>query len=181
MIYYHGSPIPGLTELKPSISEHDEPYVYFTLNPLVALLYAVKPVPKPFSYYPYGFDEEGKLVYSEYFENSFKILYEGKTGYLYECNDIINPKPLASIKDVYISCDTEIISNVKVIPDLYAYFKEQEKLGLFKVRTKNEIPDKEMSFILNDLKQSAQNNSNCDISNHMTLFLKEHFHMIELQ
>lgn len=56
MIFYHGSPIGGLTELKPFLSEHGKPYIYFATNPLVALLYAVKPVSKPFSFYPYGFD-----------------------------------------------------------------------------------------------------------------------------
>lgn len=173
MTYYHGSPISDLTELTPTISEHDKPYVYFSLNPLVALLYAVKPVEKPYSYYPYGFDKDGKIIYSEYFENSFKILYEGKTGYLYECNDIQNPERLTTIKDVYLSCTAEKISRATVIPDLYAYFKEQEKLGLFSVKPYNEISEKEMAFILNDLKQSVgqagfENDS-------MYLFLKEYF------
>lgn len=52
MILYHGSPVGGLTELKLFLSEHGRPYLYFADNPLVALLYAVKPVPKPFSFYP---------------------------------------------------------------------------------------------------------------------------------
>lgn len=71
MPFYHGSPIGGINELKPFLSEHGKPYIYFAANPLVALLYAVKPVPKPFSFYPYGFDKNGRVVYSEYFENAF--------------------------------------------------------------------------------------------------------------
>ncbi len=67
MTFYHGSQIVKLTELKPVISEHGQPYVYFSTNPLVALLYCVKPVPKPFSWYPYGFDCNGNVFYSEYF------------------------------------------------------------------------------------------------------------------
>lgn len=51
MTFYHGSPIGGLTERKPVLSEHGRAYVYFAINPLVPLLYAVKPVPKPFSFY----------------------------------------------------------------------------------------------------------------------------------
>ena len=58
MTFYHGSPVGGLNELKPFLSEHKKQYVYFTQNPVVALLYAVHSVDKPFSYYPYGFDKD---------------------------------------------------------------------------------------------------------------------------
>ena len=71
MTFYHGSSVGGLNELKPVLSEHGKPYVYFAGNPSVALLYAVKPVSKPFSFYPYGFDKDRSVVYSEYYENAF--------------------------------------------------------------------------------------------------------------
>ena len=54
MTLYHGSPVSDLKELIPQISEHGKPYVYFSSNPIVALLYAVKPIPKPYSFYPYA-------------------------------------------------------------------------------------------------------------------------------
>ena len=71
MTFYHGSPIGGLNKLEPFLSEHGRHYIYFATNPLVALLYAVKPVPKPFSFYPYGFDKHGNVIYSEYYEKRF--------------------------------------------------------------------------------------------------------------
>lgn len=71
MILYHGSSVSGITELKPCLSEHKKPYVYLASNPVVALLYTVKPVPKPFSFYPYGFNGE-----KEYKENGlFEIIF----------------------------------------------------------------------------------------------------------
>ena len=73
MILYHGSPIGDLTELRPFLSEHQKPYIYLASNPVVALLYAVKPAPKPFSFYPYGFDGN-KVVYSEYYKDCFKFI-----------------------------------------------------------------------------------------------------------
>ena len=73
MPFYHGSPVGELNELKPFLSEHEKQYVYFTQNPIVALLYAVHPVDKPFSYYPYGFDKDGTVHYSEYYQNAFGI------------------------------------------------------------------------------------------------------------
>lgn len=107
MIFYHGSSIGGLTRLKPFISEHGKPYIYFSTNPIVALLYAVKPVPKPFSFYPYGFDNDGAVVFSEYYENAFFDIYisEKEMGFIlselekdvitYKLND--NPKHPMSI------------------------------------------------------------------------------------
>ena len=76
MILYHGSPNWWhYYELKPFLSEHKKPYVYLASNPVVALLYTVKPVPKPFSFYPYGFNGE-KVVYSEYYKNCFEDIYK---------------------------------------------------------------------------------------------------------
>ena len=81
MTFYHGSPVGGLNELKPFLSEHEKQYVYFTQNPVVALLYAVHPVPKPFSYYPYGFDKDGTIHYSEYYQKRrFACLAEVRIG-----------------------------------------------------------------------------------------------------
>ena len=82
MTLYHGSEVGGLTELMPFVSEHKEPYIYFSTNPVVALLYAVRPVSKPFSWYTYGFDKDGTAVYSEYYPDAFADIYKGKSGYL---------------------------------------------------------------------------------------------------
>ena len=103
MKWYHGSPVGGLTELKPFLSEHGKPYLYFAEDPLVALLYAVKPVPKPLSFYPYGFAGDGKVVYSEYFENAFWKLYSGQTGYLYTCSDFVGSENPTKIPGVCTS------------------------------------------------------------------------------
>lgn len=80
MILYHGSSVGGLTYLKPFLSEHKKPYVYLSSSPVVALLYTVKPVPKPFSFYPYGFDKN-KVIYNEYYEDGFRDIYMGKKGF----------------------------------------------------------------------------------------------------
>lgn len=152
MILYHGSPIGGLTELKPFISEHEKPYLYFAENPLVALLYAVKPVPKPFSFYPYGFGENGELLYSEYYENAFADIYEGKRGYLYECRaDREQLEAPTQIRRVYTCAEAVKVGSVMEIPDLYAYYREREKPGVFRLRTRREIPEKEMDFVRKEM------------------------------
>ena len=152
IILYHGSPIGGLTELKPFVSEHQKPYLYFAENSLVALLYAVKPVPKPFSFYPYGFGENGELLYSEYYENAFAELYEGKRGYLYECRaDRKQLEEPTQIRGVYTCAEAVKVGSILEIPDLYVYYREREKPGVFRIRARREIPEKEMDFVREEM------------------------------
>ena len=174
MTFYHGSPIADLKTLKPFLSEHGQPYIYFSTNPLVSLLYAVKPVPKPFSFYPYGFDGKA-VVYSEYFENAFEKLYKGKYGFLYECDDVCGLEQPTQINCAF-TLDSEIkIDRVTKIPDLYEYFSEQEQKGLFRIKPRNEISEKEMNFILNELKKDiAAHNLKEHPDHEMSIFIKTH-------
>ncbi len=179
MTYYHGSPIGGLKKLTPSLSEHDKPYIYFSTNPLIALLYAVKPVPKPFSFYPYGFDKDGNLVYSEYFQNAFYELYNGKTGYLYEVenlNSVQNPTKINSV----VVCENPVeITNVTKISDLYEYYLEQEKLGKFLIKKNNDISQEEMKFVLSEFKKDIEKYELFNYpENPMSIFLKKHFSIL---
>lgn len=176
MTLYHGSPVADLKELKPYLSEHGKPYIYFAENPLIALLYAVKPVPKPFSFYPYGFGNDGSIVYSEYFENAFKILYDGQKGYLYECDSINNTEQPTQIKGVYTCTANVKVNRVTEINNLYEYYIKQEKSGLFKIKHFNDISAKEMNFVLDDMKNTVeQYNLRNNPCNTMFIFIKEHF------
>ena len=175
MILYHGSPTGGLTELKPLLSEHGKPYVYFASTPVVALLYAVKPVPKPFSFYPYGFDENG-VVYSEYFENAFVDLYKGRTGYLYECDGLKNTDHPTQINCAYTCHENVKVDRVTEIPDLAVFFKEQEDKGLFRVKHRAEISDREMQFVMDALKKEIEANHLKRFLQHpMSVFIRDRF------
>lgn len=176
MAFYHGSPIGELDELKQFLSEHGKPYIYFSSNPTVALLYAVKPVPKPFSFYPYGFDKNGTVVYSEYFENAFFHLYNGKVGYLYECEHLDNTDNPTDINCAYTCSEPVKIDKATKIPDLYAYFKAQESKGTFMIKQRENISEKEMRFVLDELKKDIYNNDLMKSPDHpMNVFIKEHF------
>lgn len=176
MTFYHGSPISDLAELEPALSEHGKPYIYFAANPLVALLYAVKPVPKPFSFYPYGFDSKGTVVYSEYFENAFEKLYKGKVGYLYECDTVNNVEQPTQIHCAYTCTDPVKIDRVTKISDLYEYYIEQEKFGSFKRKRFRDISEKEMAFVLEDMKNTVkQYDLRNNLDNPMAIFVAEHF------
>ena len=176
MTLYHGSPVGGLTELKPFLSEHGKPYIYFASNPLVALLYAVKPVPKPFSFYPYGFNKYGAVVFSEYYENAFYDIYKNKEGYLYSCaapHGITNP---TQINCAYTCTEAVKPDEVTKIPDLYEFFLQEKKKGSFIIKTRREISDKEMDFVFSELKHDMDKyNLKNDPGHAMSVFIRTHF------
>lgn len=175
MKLYHGSLVGGLTELKPFLSEHGKPYIYFSSNPVVALLYAVKPVPKPFSYYPYGFDESGTVVYSEYWSNSFYELYKGKAGFLYECN-ITTAQNLTAISCAY-TCELPIkVDSCIEIVDLYDKFMEFKKAGTFQIKPFDTISERELEFVYADMRQTILKNDLYLLpESPMSKFIKAHF------
>lgn len=176
MTFYHGSPARGLIELKPFLSEHGKPYIYFATNPLVALLYAVKPVPKPFSFYPYGFSKDGSIVFSEYYENAFYDIYKGKKGYLYSCSDLPDMENPTQINCAYTCTEPVKIDDVSEIPDLYTFYKEQEKEGLFHIKPYHEISEKEMAFVRAELKADMDKHHLQAAPEHaMSVFIKTHF------
>ena len=173
---YHGSAIGDLTELKPYLSEHGKPYVYFAENPVVALLYAVKPVQKPHSFYPFGFDKNGTVVYSEYFPDAFSVLYKGKTGYLYEAVNVENLETPTHIPGVYTTKEPVRVKGVTEILDLYTHFTEWMKEGLFRIKTHSEISDKEMAFVVSALKADMEKYSLKKNASHaMSRFIEAYF------
>lgn len=176
MTFYHGSPIGGLTRLEPFLSEHKKPYIYFSSTPVVSLLYAVKPVPKPFSFYPYGFADDGSVVYSEYYKNAFEDIYKGKVGYIYECDDISDAENMTQISCAYTVDEPIVIDREIKITDCYEQFKEYEKQGLFKIKPFEAVSEKEMQMVFDDLKASMikydlKNNPD----NEMSIFIKTNF------
>lgn len=175
MILYHGSSVGGITELKPFLSEHKKPYVYLASNPVVALLYTVKPVPKPFSFYPYGFNGE-KVVYSEYYENCFEDIYKGQRGFLYACENVENAENPTAINCAY-TCQTPIkISDCVKIDDVFEKLIENKENGLFEIKPFHSVSDKELDYVYDDLRQTINAYHLRDYpDNPMSKFIMAHF------
>ena len=175
MKLYHGSSIGELTELKPFLSEHEKPYIYLSDNPVVALLYTVKPVPKPFSFYPYGFDGR-TVVYSEYYENCLEDIYKGQKGYLYECTNVKDTENPTSIKCAFV-CQTPIrISNCIEINDVFEKLMEYKKKGMFEIKPFRSISEKELDFVHDDMRKTISQYKLRDCQdNPMSRFIIEHF------
>ena len=181
MLLYHGSPVGDLTELTPFLSEHQKPYVYLSANPVIALLYIVKPVPKPFSFYPYGFCGE-KVVYSEYYEDCFRDLYKGRSGFLYTCENVENVKNPTLISHVYTSEDTVKISRCKKIDDVYEEIMQYKEKGLFSVKPIEEVSERELNFAYREIRKNiTMHNLKAYPDNPMRQFIIEKFPQIWLE
>lgn len=174
MTLYHGSPLKGLTELVPFYSEHGKPYVYLARNSIVALFYAAKPVDKPYSWYPYGFDVDVP-VYTEYYENALFDVYGGRKGYLYECETD------CAANSTEINCAVTVGDSVKTaseteITDLYEHFLLLEKRHKLKIKRYADLTNGERGFIEKYLRELIEKDAlKTAPENTMSAFIRRNF------
>lgn len=123
-MYYHCSPVSGLTELLPQKPQNFDKraLVYMTTSLPMALMYGIRNFE-----YTYGYTKDGQIYYEEYFPDALRILYEGKSASLYECapqetdhtqipNEVVSPFPVKVLREIQI-------------PDIIQALLEQERLG----------------------------------------------------
>lgn len=170
---YHGSSLEGLTELKPFISEHGKSYVYFTKSKVIALFYTVRTVEKPYSWYPYGFNDKGVPVYTEYYPEATQDIYKGKKGYIYVCDDIEETENPTEINSVVVSEKTSVVKGCEYIEDVYETMLSLERKGeliidrydLSRKAWVNDVMSKEID------EHDLRGNPKCDYAR----FIAEHF------
>lgn len=128
MKVYHGSSIGNLEVLNPNVADHKIPYVYFTTNEVVATLYTVNPLKPPYYWFPYGFNKDGLVNYTEVYPDAMKEVYANKVGYIYECNvdeeKLINPTHIVCAR---LSSEPVKVSRCIKIPDVYESLQQFEK------------------------------------------------------
>ncbi|MDD6770519.1 hypothetical protein [Inconstantimicrobium porci] len=168
--YYHGSPASGLKVLKPFLSNHKKKYVYLTTNEVVALFYTVKT-----DWYTYGFDKEtGLPVFTEYYKDELKDLYNNKVGYIYEVDsESISKNPTNISCAVVVEHDIQIYSETK-INNLYDRFLQYEKEQRLIIKRYGELSQEEIKrinkIVVGEIKDNLYN-----ITSGYSKFLKEKF------
>ncbi len=154
-MYYHGTSVGNLTELKPSISEHGKPYIYFSTNPVVALFYTVKAVEPPFNWFPYGF-KNGIPVYTEYYPDALADIYSGRQGFIYEfekLNNIENPTDINCACVCKNSVKTEKFTEIH---DVYEKMLEYEKSGDLIIERYESLSENRLENIENIIKSEIE-------------------------
>lgn len=132
MLLYHGSNTFNIKKLEPRQADHDRPYIYLTTIKIIAAFYLCNAVEKPYYWFPYGFDKNGKVQYHELYPNALKEVSVGKSGCIYTVNvsedDIM---PLKNISCARLGVSDMIPVECMEISNCFEWLTEQEKQNLF--------------------------------------------------
>ena len=158
-MYYHASPVRGIAQLKPHVSNHGVPLVYFSKkreNVLVYLSNAIEKYCRETGFEhdgnyqkwgPYGFDKDGRMRLEEYYPNALIRTYKGVTGYIY-CAETISDSGFAvQIPDAAASSVPVDVSGAEFIPDAYEAILQAEREGLLSVVRYEEMTDKMKAWL----------------------------------
>ncbi|MCL2221792.1 MAG: hypothetical protein FWC20_08470 [Oscillospiraceae bacterium] len=142
-MFYHASQTPGITVLKPRISNHGTALVYLSAkrqNVLVYLSNAVEKHCKQVGFKhsgsyrkwaSYGFTKDGVLHLDEYYPNATIDTYKGESGYIYSAEVVENYREQSDIPDAIITESEVPVTACEYVPDAYE--------ALLKAMENNEI------------------------------------------
>lgn len=145
-IFYHASNIGGLKNLLPLSIQHggDEKVCYFTLFRAYALFY-LRDI--EINHITCSISNEGVTTYYEEFLNQLKVIYGGRSGYLYACEN--NTEITAGhTKGVWVAKQTVFPSSSEYIVDVYAEILKFEKKGEIRVIRYESLPDDKKAEII---------------------------------
>ena len=167
-MFYHASPIKGIVQLEPRISNHGIPLIYFSKkreNVLVYLSNAVEKYCKEtgFAYEgtwqkwgPYGFTKDGMLCLEEYYPNALVSTYKGVYGYIYSTETIVDSGFQVNIPDAATSSLPVPVTGVEYVPDAYEAILQAEKEGLIVIRRYEEMTDKKKTWNTRTIREEYQ-------------------------
>ena len=153
-MFYHASPVKGITCLEPRISNHGIPLIYFSRKRENVLVYLSNAIEKycretGFEYDgkwqkwgSYGFDKDGRLRLEEYYENARISTYKGVSGYIYSAEEITDSGFAVNIPDAIASSAPVRVSAVEFVPDAYEAILQAEREGLITILRYEEMPDR---------------------------------------
>ncbi|MBQ8209709.1 MAG: hypothetical protein IJZ35_03905 [Clostridia bacterium] len=158
-MYYHASQIENINVLKPRISNHNVPLIYFSTkreNVLVYLSNAIEKYCKETNFShsgkwhkwaTYGFEPDGTLRIDEYYPDAVFDTYKGVSGYIYYADSI-------DISDDNIHINSAVTSSVPVsvggfeyIEDAYLEIIKAAEQGLIKIRKYEDMSESMLSWI----------------------------------
>lgn len=171
MTFFHASQIKGIQVLEPRISNHNLPLIYFSgkrENVLVYLSNAVEKTckEKNFQYTgiwhkwgSYGFTQDGRLQYEEYYPNALADTYKGVSGYIYSCNHLEKcEKGNIGIPDVYVSSVPVKVDFCEYIEDAYTELLLAEEKGLIKIVRYEKFIQKGEAWLRKVIREEYENN-----------------------
>ena len=140
-MYYHASQTKNIKTLKPRISNHNIPLIYFSSKKENVLVYLCNAVEKyckenKFKYdgiwskwASYGFTKEGILEIQEYYPNATYETYKGVSGYIYSVENIDNLEEQEDIPYAFHTNTNVNVTSCEYIKDAYEEIEKEIKKG----------------------------------------------------
>lgn len=163
-MYYHASQTADIKVLKPRVSNHNTPLIYFSTkreNVLVYLSNAIEKYCKESGFIhngkwhkwaSYGFEPDGTLRLDEYYPNAIEDTYKGVSGYIYSAEDIYENEDSINISNAVATSKPVIVTDVEFIEDAYSEILKAAESGLIKIRRYEDMSDKMLAWIENTIK-----------------------------
>ena len=156
---YHASQTPGITTLEPRISNDGTPRIYFSdkrENVLVYLSNAIEKTCREDGFVhtgkwqkwaSYGFMEDGRLRFEEYYENALSDTYAGVSGYIYAVQTSARVKPLPNIRNAFYSETPMSVSSCTFVSDAMEAMLEAEREGKIVITRFSELSDRMREWV----------------------------------
>lgn len=174
MIFYHGSPLAGITELGTRSVTHDQAkasVVYLTPNRAYALFY-IRDL--DVNYVTCGVTADGFIRYDERFPEQLRTVYKGKSGYLYHCA-VGDGLEETSTRDVWVSHSPVPVGYTEFIPDVYEEILKYEETGQVKVMRYETLTAEQKQDVRDMILHSVYKYISKKTISKKAAFYKEHF------
>lgn len=147
MKLYHGSNTLGIQTLEPRLADHDRPYIYLTVNPVVAALYLSNAVERPYYWFPYGYRKDGVVEYTELYPNALQEAASGKSGCIYTVEaDEKSILPFPNNPNAKLGTAPIPVKESLYIPDCYDWLMQQKQQGNFAVNRFEDKPERVLNW-----------------------------------
>lgn len=174
MIFYHGSPIAGITELGTRSHTHDETKTsatYLTPNRAYALFY-IRDL--EINHVTCGVTAKGYIHYYEQFPDQLRKLYQGTSGYLYICKKESHFEK-TNTRDVWVSKIPVAVERVEYLADVYNEILTCEKEGVVKVIRYETLTDENKQDIYEMMVHSIYKNNRTFKDTKKSAFYRDNF------
>ncbi len=169
---FHASPVKNLQVLKPFVSNHGVPMVYFSAKRENVLVYLSNAVEKYcresgfkydgiwYKWASYGFDAQGRLQIEEYYPNALYDTYKGVSGYLYKvkCGTFANP--IEGIQDAYTAAVPVKVWDCEYIEDAYEAILEAQHMELISILRYEELSEGQLNWLERVIPQEYDHSEN---------------------
>ena len=151
---YHASQTPNIQTLEPRISNDGVPRIYFSDKRENVLVYLSNAVEKTCrergfahtgkwqKWASYGFTQDGRLRFEEYYENALEDTYAGVSGYIYSVakSDVMQPIP--NIRSAFFAEMPVPVVSCEFVPDAMEAMLSAEQQGKIVITRFAELTDR---------------------------------------